>query len=82
MGDEVQEIKVRSHLECYRWICIVPKMYNEKQYNWTRVKCHVTGVWHKTTSFDLLALHTEFISLKNTNLSGFDTASTEMLMVI
>ena len=44
IGEEVQSLKVRSHLEChakYQWICVTAKIYNDSHYNWGKVQRHL-----------------------------------------
>lgn len=47
MGDVIQGMKVKSHLEChseYHWICVTSKKYNNSQYDWNRVRLHLQGI--------------------------------------
>ena len=78
IGEQVQSLKVRSHLECharYQWICVTPKVYDDSHYSWERVQRHLQGIWHNSnTSLDVLTLHTEIRNLKDAVLLSFDAA--------
>jgi hypothetical protein len=78
IGEQVQSLKERSHLEChasYQWICVTSKDYDDSHYNWGRVQRHLQGIWHNSnTSLDVLVLHTEIINLKNSAPLSFDAA--------
>jgi len=56
--DEVQGMKVRSHLQCHvenQWICITHKVYNESKQGFDWVCFHFKGVWHYANiSLDLI----------------------------
>ncbi|EDL12236.1 mCG146134, partial [Mus musculus] len=76
--EEVQSLKVRSHLKChakYQWICVTSKVYNGSHYSWEIFQRHLQGIWHNSnTSLDILAFHSEFMNLKNAALLSFDAA--------
>lgn len=48
-------------------------MYIGSQYNWTKVKRHLHGIWHDAPT-SLLALHNKVVSLRNTMPLSFGTA--------
>lgn len=51
-------------------------MYTDSQHTWTRAKWHIQGIWHNlNTLLDLLALHKDVVSLRNTKPACFDAAS-------
>ena len=76
VGEEVQSLRVRSHLEGnakYQWICVTSKIYNDSHYNWEKVQRHFQGIWHNSsTSLDDLTLHAEIMNLKNAALLSFN----------
>ena len=78
LGDEIQGLKVRSHLRChaaYQWICVTSKIYNESQLGWDRVRSHLQGVWHDANmSLDLIQLHREIQGLQDMGPLQFNTA--------
>ncbi|XP_036075999.1 endogenous retrovirus group K member 7 Env polyprotein-like [Rousettus aegyptiacus] len=78
LGDEIQGLKVRFHLEChaaYQWICVTSKIYNESQHGWDRMHSHLQGVWHDAnTSLDLVQLHREIQRLQDAGPLQFDAA--------
>nr|KAF6474864.1 hypothetical protein HJG63_010997 [Rousettus aegyptiacus] len=78
LGDEIQGLEVRSHLEChavYHWICVISKIYKENQFGWDRVRSHLQGVWHNAnTSLDLIQLHMEIQGLRDARTLQFDAA--------
>ncbi|XP_036079189.1 endogenous retrovirus group K member 7 Env polyprotein-like [Rousettus aegyptiacus] len=78
LGDEIQGLKVRFHLEChaaYQWICVTSKIYNESQHGWDHVCSHLQGVWHDAnTSLDLIQLHREIQGLQDAGPLQFDAA--------
>ena len=43
IGEEVQSLRVRSHLEChakYQWICVTFKICSDSHYNWGKSQRH------------------------------------------
>ena len=47
IGTELQALKVKLALSChadYQWICVKPLKVNETDYNWERIKNHISGV--------------------------------------
>ena len=46
-GTELQALKVKLTLSChadYWWICVTPLEANDTDYNWKRIKNHISGV--------------------------------------
>lgn len=78
MGEVIQGMKVKFHLEChpeYHWICVTPKKYNNSQYDWSRVRSHLQGIWHDANlSLDMFQLHDEIQSMREAEPLKFDAA--------
>lgn len=78
IGDVVQSIKVKSHLEChpeYHWICVTSKKYNQSQYSWEQIRLHLQGIWHNANvSLDMLQLHDEIKNIREAEPLKFDAA--------
>ena len=46
-GTELQALKVKMALTChadYRWICVTSLKVNETDYEWEKIKNHISGV--------------------------------------
>ncbi|XP_043757898.1 endogenous retrovirus group K member 25 Env polyprotein-like [Cervus elaphus] len=75
---EVQGLKLRTKIRChanYRWICVTPKIYNDTETPWDRVKSHLDGIWHnENISLDLLQLHQEILDIENAPRASMDLA--------
>ena len=67
IGTELQALKVRLALSChadYRWICVTPLKVNETDYNWEKIKNHISGVWNSSDiGLDLGKLHNLLLSM-------------------
>lgn len=78
MGNVIQGMKVKSHLEChpeYHWICVTSKKYNNSQHDWNRVRLHLQGIWHDANlSLDMLRLHEEIQNMREAEPLKFDAA--------
>ncbi|OZC05416.1 Env gp36 protein, partial [Onchocerca flexuosa] len=78
LGEEVQGLKLRTKIRChanYRWICVTPKIYNDTETPWDRVKSHLDGIWHnENISLDLLQLHQEILDIENAPRASMDLA--------
>ena len=72
IGTELQALKVRLALSChadYRWICVTPLKVNETDYNWEKIKNHISGVWNSSsTSLDLGKLHNQIQTVEQSRL--------------
>ena len=47
IGTELQALKVKMALTCdadYRWICVTSLKVNETDYEWGKIKNHISGV--------------------------------------
>ena len=69
-GTELQALKVK--LSChadYWWICVTPLKVNDTDYNWERIKNHISGVWNSSSiSLDLRKLHGQIRTLEHSHL--------------
>ena len=72
IGTELQALKVKLVLSChanYQWICVMPLKVNETDYNWEKIKNHISGVWKRSsTSLDLGKLHNQIKTVKQSRL--------------
>ena len=72
IGTELQALKVRLALSChadYRWICVTPLKVNETDYNWEKIKNHISGVWNSSDfGLDLGRLHNQITTMKHSRL--------------
>ena len=44
IGEEVQSLRIRSHLEChakYQCVCVISKIYNDSHYNGDKIHRHL-----------------------------------------
>ena len=57
IGTELQALRVKLALSChtdYPWICVTPLKVNDTDYNWEKIKNHISGVWNSSSiSLDL-----------------------------
>ena len=67
IGTELPALKVRVALSChadYRWICVTPLKVNDTDYNWEKIKNHISGIWNSSSiSLDLGKLHGQIKTL-------------------
>ena len=72
IGTELQALKVKLALSChadYQWICITPLKVNDTDYNWEKIKNHISGVWNSSSiSLDLGKLHDQIKTLEHSRL--------------
>ena len=65
LGEEIQGLKLRARIRChanYCWICVAPKIYNNTEIPWDKIKLHLNGIWHnENISLDLIHLHQKFL---------------------
>ena len=65
LGEEIQGLKLRAKIRChgnYLWICVAPKIYNNTEIPWDKIKLHLNGIWHnENISLDLIHLHQKFL---------------------
>ena len=63
IGTDLQALKVKMALSChadYRWICVTSLKVNETDYEWEKVKNHLSGVWNSPDiGLDLGKLHNQ-----------------------
>ena len=51
IGTELQALKVEMALSChadYRWICGTPLKVNETDFEWEKIKNHISGIWNSS----------------------------------
>ena len=77
IGTELQALKVKMALSChadYRWICVTSLMVNKTDYEWEKIKNHISGVWNSSDiGLDLGKLHNQIQTLEHSRLD-FTTA--------
>ena len=77
IGTELQALKVKMALTChadYRWICVTSLKVNETDYEWEKIKNHISGVWNSSDiGLDLGKLHNQIQTLEHSRLD-FTTA--------
>ena len=63
IGTELQALKVKMALSChadYRWICVTSLKVHETDYEWEKIKNHISGVWNSPDiGLDLGKLHNQ-----------------------
>ena len=58
----------------YRWICVTSLKVNETDYEWEKIKNHISGVWNSSDiGLDLGKLHNQIQTLEHSRLD-FTTA--------
>ena len=77
IGTQLQALKVKMALSChadYRWICVTSLKVNETDYEWEKIKNHISGVWNSSDiGLDLGKLHNQIQTLEHSRLD-FTTA--------
>ena len=72
IGIELQALKVKMVLTChadYRWICVTSLKVNETDYEWEKIKNHISGVWNSSDiGLDLGKLHNQIQTLEHSRL--------------
>ena len=72
IGTELQALKVKMALTChtdYRWICVTSLKVNETDYEWEKIKNHISGVWNSSDiGLDLGKLHNQIQTLEHSRL--------------
>ena len=72
IGTELQALKVKLTLSChadYRWIWVTPLKVNETNYNWEKIRNHVSRVWNSSSiSLDLGKLHNQITTMEHSRL--------------
>ena len=72
IGTELQALKVKMTLSCqadYRWICVTSLKVNETDYEWEKIKNHISGVWNSSDiGLDLGKLRNQIQTLKHSRL--------------
>ena len=71
-GTELQALKVKMALTChtdYRWICVTSLKVNETDYEWEKIKNHISGVWNSSDiGLDLGKVHNQIQTLEHSQL--------------
>ena len=69
IGTDLQALKVKMALSCHaddRWICVTSLKVNETDYEWEKIKNHISGVWNSSDiGLDLGKLHNQIQTLKH-----------------
>ena len=72
IGTELQALKVKLALSChadYQGICVTPLKVNETNYDWEKIKNHISGVWNSSDiSLDLGKLHNQIQTMEHSRL--------------
>ena len=72
IGTELQALKVKMALSChtdYRWICVISLKVNKTDYEWEKIKNHISGVWNSSDiSLDLGKLHNQIQTMEHSRL--------------
>ena len=72
IGTELQALKVKMALSChadYWWICETSLKVNKTDYEWEKIKNHVSGVWNSSDiGLDLGKLHNQIQTLEHSRL--------------
>ena len=76
LGEEMQGLKLRARIRChvnYCWICEDPKICNNTETPWNKIKLHVNGIWHnENISLDLVHLRQETLDIENAPRASMD----------
>ena len=79
IGTELQALKVKMALTChtdYRWICVTSLKVNETDYEWEKIKNHISGVWNSSDiGLDLRKLHNQIQTLEHSRLDFTTTGA-------
>ena len=72
IGTELQALRIKLALSChadYLGICVTPLKVNDTDYNWERIKNHISAVWNSSSiSLDLEKLHGQIKTLEHSRL--------------
>jgi len=81
IGTELQALKVKMALSChadYQWTCVTSLKVNETDYEWEKIKNHISGVWNSSDiGPDLEKFHNQIQTLEHSRL---DLPPLEQLM--
>ena len=73
IGTELLALTVKMVLSChadYRWLCMTSLKVNETDYEWEKVKNHISGVWNSSDiGLDLGKLHNQIQTLEHSCLN-------------
>ena len=69
IGTELQALKVKMALSChadYQWTSVTSLKVNETDYEWEKIKNHISGVWNSSDiGLDLGKLHNQIQTLEH-----------------
>ena len=72
IGTELQALKVKMDLSChadYLWIYVTSLKVNETDYEWEKIKNHISGVWNSSDiGLDLGKLHNQITIMEHSRL--------------
>ena len=72
IGTKLQALKIKLTLSChadYWWIYVTPLKVNETDYDWKKIKNHISGIWNSSdTSLDLGKLHNQIKTMEHSQL--------------
>ena len=72
IGTELQALKVKMALPChadYQWICVTPLKVNETDFEWEKIKNHISGVWNSSDiGLGLGKLHNQIATMEHSGL--------------
>lgn len=72
IGAELQALKVKMALICqadYKWICVTSLTVNETDYEWEKIKNHISGVWNSSDiGLDLGKIHNQIQTLEHSRM--------------
>ena len=72
IGTELQALKVKMALSChanYRWMCVTSLKVNKTDYEWEKIKNHISGVWNSSDiGLDLGKLQNQIQTLEHSQL--------------
>ena len=72
IGTELQALKLKMALSChadYRWICVTPLKVNETDFDWEKIKNHISGAENSSDiGLDLGKLHDQIATMEQSRL--------------
>ena len=72
IGTKLQALKIKLTLSChadYRWICVTPLKVKETDYDWKKIKNHISGIWNSSDiGLDLGKLHNQIATIEHSRL--------------
>ena len=66
----------------YRWICGTPLKVNETDFEWEKIKNHISGIWNSSDiGLDLGKLHNQIATMEHSRLD-FTAAGTQTIFKV